>query len=125
VAHAEIEMKLGGKMRTHYDPNGKIGDPNTIENAILCFEPKRMLAIQVSHPPANFPWKDAIQKMWTVIRFEEVGPSRTRLSIVGVGYGDDEESKKLRSFFDKGNAYTLKKLQEKFAGKGSKPASGG
>jgi hypothetical protein len=30
-------------------------------------------------------------------------------------YGDDEESLKLRSFFEKGNAYTLQKLQEKFA----------
>jgi uncharacterized protein YndB with AHSA1/START domain len=125
VAHAEIELKVGGKMRTHYDPKGQIGDPHTIENTILCFEPKRMLAIQVSNPPANFPFKDSIQKMWTVIRFEEVGPSRTRLSITGVGYGDDEESKKLRSFFDKGNAYTLKKLREKFSGKEKKLASGG
>ena len=43
VAHAEIDLKIGGKMRTHYDPAGRIGDPNTIENTILCFEPKRML----------------------------------------------------------------------------------
>ena len=39
VAHAEIELKIGGKMRTHYDPKGQIGDPNTIENRILSFEP--------------------------------------------------------------------------------------
>ena len=41
VAHAEIELKVGGKMRTHYDPKGQIGDPNTIESRILSFEPKR------------------------------------------------------------------------------------
>jgi hypothetical protein len=28
-----------------------------------------------------------------------------------------EESRKLRDFFDKGNSYTIKKLQEKFADK--------
>ena len=121
VAHAEIDLKIGGKMRTHYDAAGRIGDPNTIENTILCFEPNRMLSIQVANPPAKFPFKNAIKTMWTVLYFQDAGPSRTRLRIVGVGYGDDEESRKLRSFFDKGNAYTLKKLQEKFARKEGKP----
>jgi uncharacterized protein YndB with AHSA1/START domain len=117
VAHAEIDLKIGGKMLTHYDAAGRIGDPNTIENTILCFEPRRMLAIQVLSPPEKFPFKNAIKKVWTVIYFEDAGLSLTRLRIVGNGYGDDEESRKLRSFFEKGNAYTLQKLQEKFAAK--------
>jgi uncharacterized protein YndB with AHSA1/START domain len=121
VAHAEIDLKIGGKMRTHYDPKGRIGDPNTIENTILCFEPRRMLAIQVTNSPEKFPYKNAIKQMWTVLYFEDAGPSRSRLRLVGTGYGADEESKKLRNFFDKGNAYTLQKLQEKFAGKKGKP----
>jgi uncharacterized protein YndB with AHSA1/START domain len=120
VAHAEIDLAVGGKMLTHYDPKGKIGDPNTIENLILSFEPKRMLSMRVGNPPKNFPFKEAIKKVWTVIHFDDAGPGRTRLRVVGVGYGDDEESKKLRDFFDKGNSYTLKKLQEKFA---ARPAS--
>ncbi len=49
----------------------------------------------------------------------------TALRVVGLGYGDDEESRKLRGFFDKGNAYTLKKLQEKFVGKQAKFSKGG
>jgi hypothetical protein len=117
VAHAEIELKVSGKMQTHYDQSGRIGDPNTIENTILCFEPKRMLAIQVANPPEKFPYKNAIKKIWTVLYFEDVGPSRTRLKLVGLGYGNDEESRKLRNFFDKGNTYTVKKVQEKFADK--------
>jgi uncharacterized protein YndB with AHSA1/START domain len=125
VAHAEIELKIGGKMRTHYDAKGRIGDPNTIENSILSFEPKRMLSIQVTNPPESFPFKDAVKNMWTVIYFDDAGPGRTRLRIVGLGFGNDEDSQKLRGFFDKGNAYTLKKLQEKFAGKGGKNANGG
>ena len=62
VSHAEIDLKIGGKMRTHYDPNGRIGDPNTIENTILCFEPKRMLAIQVANPPEKFPVQERDQE---------------------------------------------------------------
>jgi uncharacterized protein YndB with AHSA1/START domain len=122
VAHAEVDLKVGGLMRTHYDPQGRIGDPKTIENTILCFEPNRMLAMQVKNPPANFPFKEAIRMMWTVIHLEDAGPSRTRMRVVGVGYGDDDESRKLRAFFDKGNAYTIKKLQEKFAEKSKTPA---
>jgi uncharacterized protein YndB with AHSA1/START domain len=72
VAHAEIELKVGGKMRTHYDPKGRIGDPDTIENTILCFEPKRMLAIQVINPPEKFPYKSAIKNMWTVLNVMEL-----------------------------------------------------
>jgi uncharacterized protein YndB with AHSA1/START domain len=125
VAHAEIELKIGGKMRTHYDAKGRIGDPNTIENSILSFEPKRMLSIQVTNPPEKFPFKDAVKNMWTVIYFDDAGPGRTRLRIVGLGFGNDEDSQKLRGFFDKGNAYTLKKLQEKFASKGAKNAHRG
>ena len=125
VAHAEIDLKIGGKMRTHYDAAGRIGDSNTIENTILCFEPRRMLAIQVTNPPEKLPYKNAIKKMWTVLYFEEMGPSLTRLRIVGTGYDDDEESRKLRAFFERGNAYTLKKLQEKFAAKDTKGAKGG
>jgi uncharacterized protein YndB with AHSA1/START domain len=117
VAHAEIDLRLGGKMLTHYDAKGKIGDANTIENIILAFEPGRMLAIRVGKPPEKFPYKQAIKNVWHVLTLAEAGPSRTRVREVGLGYGSDEESKKLRAFFKNGNAYMLKKLQEHFSGK--------
>ncbi len=49
-----------------------------------------------------------------MIYLEDIGPKQTRVRLVGKGYGADEESQKLRNFFDKGNSYTLQKLQEKF-----------
>src|SRR5436305_8669500 len=94
VAHAEIDLKVGGKMRTHYDPKGKLGDPKTIENTILSFDPKRMLSIKATKPPAGFPFPNAIKTMWTVIYFDPVGPQRTKVRIVGLGFGDNEEAKK-------------------------------
>jgi uncharacterized protein YndB with AHSA1/START domain len=125
VAHAEIDCRTGGRMLTHYDAKGKIGDPGTIENKILAIDPGHMMTIQVGKPPENFPFKEAIKKVSTVIYFEEVSPRQTRVRVVGTGYGDDEESKKLRGFFHKGNSYTLVKLQEKFAGKVTTPAAKG
>jgi len=117
LAHAEVDLKVGGRMLAHYDAKGKIGDPNTIENIILAFEPNRMLAIRVGKPPEKFPFKEAIKTVWHVIYLEDAGPGRTRVRVVGLGYGSDEESKKMRGFFAQGNAYTLKKMQDHFAKK--------
>jgi len=114
VAHAEIDLKVGGRMLTHYSPEGMIGDPNTIENVILAYEPQRMFAMRIGKPPQNFPYKEAAKSVWHVLTFEDAGPNRTRVRAVGLGYGADEESQKMRKFFESGNAYTLKKLQEHF-----------
>jgi uncharacterized protein YndB with AHSA1/START domain len=117
VAHAEIDLRVGGKMLTHYNLNGKIGDANTIENIILAFEPGRMLTIRIGKPPEKFPFKRAVQGVWHVLTLEEAGPGHTRLREAGLGYGGDDESKQLRAFFKRGNAYMLKKLQEHFIAK--------
>jgi uncharacterized protein YndB with AHSA1/START domain len=115
VAHSEVELKVGGRMRTHYDPKGVLGDAKTIENEIIAYDPERMLSIKVKKFPEGFPFPNAVKSMWTVIYFEALSPRTTRVRIVGLGFGDDEESKKMRAFFDRGNAFTLKKLQERFA----------
>ena len=115
VAHSEIELKIGGLMLTHYDPKGSIGDPGTIENTIISYDPGRMLSFRVTKAPARFPFPNAVKSMWTVIYFEPAGPQSTRVRFVGLGFGADDESKKMRDFFDRGNAHTLKKLQERFS----------
>jgi WD40 repeat protein/uncharacterized protein YndB with AHSA1/START domain len=123
VAHAQIDLRVGGKMLTHYSREGELGDPNTIENTILSFEPERMISIKATKPPASFPMKEAIKGMWSVIRLEPVSERQTRVICTGMGYGDDEESKKMRQHFDRGNAWTLGKLQERFRIAGKKPAA--
>jgi hypothetical protein len=100
-------------MRTNY--KGRLGDPDTIENAILSFEPQRMLSIKVAKPPANFSFPNAIREMWTVVYFSEAGPNRTHVREVSLGFSSDPESQKMRAFFDHGNASTLSQLQRHFA----------
>jgi uncharacterized protein YndB with AHSA1/START domain len=117
VAHAEIDLRVGGLMRTHYDPKGTLGDAGTIENTIISYEPQRMLSIKVHRTPQNFPFPNAVKNMWTVVYLDPEGAQATRVRIVGLGFGADEESRAMRAFFDRGNAYTLKKLQERFAPK--------
>jgi uncharacterized protein YndB with AHSA1/START domain len=114
--HAEIDLRVGGKMLTNYNAAGSIGDPGTIENTILSFEPLRMLSIKATKPPESFPFRKSIESMWSVVYFEPLPGDRTRVRAVGMGYGTDEESQKLRAFFERGNALTLQSLQRKFGG---------
>ena len=114
--HAEIDLRVGGRMLTNYRPEGVLGDPQTIENTVLSFEPERMISIKVARAPDGFPFPNAIQRMWSVIYFEPVGPRRTHVREVSLGFGPDEESQKMRVFFDQGNAATLTQLQRRFSG---------
>jgi uncharacterized protein YndB with AHSA1/START domain len=113
--HADIDMRIGGLMRASYDARATLGDASTIENAVLSFEPGRMLSIKVAKAPDGFPFPDAIQHMWTVIYLEPVESGRTRIRVVGLGFGPDDESLRMRDFFQRGNDFTVLELQKHFA----------
>lgn len=115
VPVAEIDLRIGGAMRTNYNPQGKIGDASTITNTIISYDPLRMLSIKATGAPASFPFKKALENMWTVIYFEPIATNRTRVRVISQGFGNDEESNAMREFFKKGNAYTVDKLKERFA----------
>jgi uncharacterized protein YndB with AHSA1/START domain len=117
--NADFDLRIGGKMRVNYHPDGVLGDANTIENTILSFEPLRMLSLRATRAPAGFPFANAIKGTWSVMYFERQGKSHTRLTISGLGYTDDAESQQMRSFFDWGNDATFQQLNEMFAGKAS------
>jgi uncharacterized protein YndB with AHSA1/START domain len=113
VAHAEVDLRIGGTIRTHYDPKGTLGDPETIVNEILAYEPQRMLTIRISQAPASFPYRTAMRTTWTVIYFTPSG-DMTHVRIVGLGYGDDAESQAMRKFFAEGNRQTLDHIAKPF-----------
>lgn len=111
VAQAEVDFRLGGAIRTRYAAAGKIGDPDTIVNTILAYEPGRMLAIRPT-APANAPeWlRTVCETAWSVIRTDPLGTSRCRVSVVGLGYREGPAYDTARKFFDQGNAWTLAQM---------------
>lgn len=115
VPLAEADFRLGGTLKTNYNAQGTIGDEGTITQHILGYEPMRVLVWQAS-PPANAPGfiKVACQA-WAVIRFEELSPRRTRLTVTGCGYGTGPDWDKAHEYFDRGNAWTLDQLRKRFA----------
>jgi len=112
--HADIDLRIDGLMRSNYDPKGSLGDPGTIENRVLAYEPERMLSIKVARAPEKFPFRSRVGDMWTVLYFNPTSDGKTTLRIVGMGFGSDEESLKMKEFFRQGNAFTLAQLQKRF-----------
>lgn len=111
--HAEIELRIGGKMRTNYNAAGSLSDAQTIENTILSYEPYRMLSFRVTKAPADFPFADVVKDMWTVIYFESPEPTQTIVRVVSLGFTAATQSQAMRAFFDQGNAATIRQMQER------------
>jgi uncharacterized protein YndB with AHSA1/START domain len=117
-----IDLRIGGVLQTNYDAAGALGDTQTIANTILSFEPRRMLSIKVTKTPRDFPFPNAVKEMWTVMYFEPDGDAQTRIRVVSLGFTPDEESQRMRAFFERGNADTLEQLKRAVGGAGTEGA---
>ena len=111
---AEIDLRVGGLIRTNYRENEVLGDPGTIVYTITEIEPQRRLAFQITGPPQNFLFKTAVARMTTTVYFAAVDERTSALRIVESGFGADDESQRMRAFFVEGDAITLERLQLHF-----------
>ena len=107
VAKASVDLRVGGSIRSSYNPESTLDDEHTIVNTILAYEPERMLAMRNTKAPADFPLGPALQKTWSVTNLEPLGPDATRVVITGYGWGDDELSRQAYAFFKQGNQQVL------------------
>ena len=108
----DIHLTVGGKMRANYQKDGSLDDDNTIENTILSYDPPRMLSLKATKYPKNFPFVEAAKKTWSVFYFSKLSPTRTKVTVVGLGYTEDEQSQKMRAFFAGSNRYVLDKMKK-------------
>lgn len=111
---AEVDLRVGGTIRTHADPKGTLGDAQTLVNEILAYEPERMLAIRIGKAPASYQFTQARAGTWTVIYFTKSGEDMTHVRIVGLGFGDDEPSQALRRAFADDNRRTLDHIAKRY-----------
>jgi uncharacterized protein YndB with AHSA1/START domain len=111
---ADVDLRIGGAIRSHYGPQGVLGDAETIVNEILAYEPERMLAIRIRQAPASFPYGDAVTGTWSVIYLTPSGDNMTFVRMVGLGYRDDPQSQAVRKFFEEGNRQTLDHIAKRY-----------
>lgn len=109
---AEVDFRIGGKWRANYSDGGKLGDENTIENTILSYDPHRMLSLKATKFPKGFEYEQAAMKTWSIFYFTALSESQTKVTIVGLGYDDTEESMKLQAFFRPANEFSIAQLKK-------------
>jgi uncharacterized protein YndB with AHSA1/START domain len=112
-ALAEVDLRVGGTIRSRYRADGELGDAETIENVIIEYRAPVMMALRISKPPASFPFQEAWKSTWTVLTLTPTDGG-THLRVTSYGYGTDEESLAMRRFFEAGNQHTVETLQRHF-----------
>jgi len=111
VPLAEIDLKIGGTIKTNYNPNGQIGDSTTIVNNIINYVPRRLLTLQAEITD-NFPefMKNEAKDFYNIIYFDEVEPGLTNIKSFGIGYRNNPKYIALMKFFIPANEKTLMNL---------------
>lgn len=109
VAKTEFELRIGATWRTSYSKDSNLNDDTAIHHTILAFDPGRMLAFRTIKTPANFPYP-AITKTWTVLYLESAGAGKTRVTTRMMGFEDDDQGRRMRAFFERGNKTELDAL---------------
>ncbi|RIJ32449.1 SRPBCC family protein [Henriciella mobilis] len=111
---AIIDFRIGGSIESSYQLDAEAGSSDNIKLEILAYLPGKLLVLKTVQAPPGFASQEVLDRLVSVFEFEPVGTDRTRVKISGVGYGDDEESARLRDFFIQGNAYSLRALHDRF-----------
>ena len=112
-ALAEVDLRVGGTIRSRYRADGVLGDAETIENVIIDYRAPVMMATRIQKTPASFPFKEAWKSTWTVVTLTPTGDG-THLRVASYGYGTDEHSLAMRRFFEAGNQQTIETLRRHF-----------
>ena len=108
---AEVELKVGGFIKTNYNEEGKIGDKSTIVTHIINYVPNRLLTLQAEITD-NFPefMKKEAKDFYNIIYFDELKKGVTHVKSFGIGYKNNPKYLGLMKFFIPANEKTLMNL---------------
>ncbi|MBR9845401.1 MAG: SRPBCC domain-containing protein [Algicola sp.] len=111
VPLAEVDLKVGGVIKTNYNEQGKIGDSTTIVTHIINYVPKRLLTLQAEITD-NFPefMKKDAKDFYNIIYFDELENGQTTIKSFGIGYKNNPKYLALMNYFIPANEKTLMKL---------------
>lgn len=115
VGTGDVDLRIGGLMRTSYQKGADLNGDAAIHQEILSLDPERMLSYRTVKAPTNFPFARQISSTWVAVYFEAVDATHTRVVARMLGYSSDPESQKMRAFFVNGNKATIDSLVKRFA----------
>lgn len=111
VPLAEVNLKVGGTIKTNYNKQGTIGDSTTIVTHIVNYVPKTLITLQaeISDNFPEFMKKDA-KDFYNVVYFNAVDEKNTRITSYGIGYKNTPKYRSLLAYFSTANKKTYANL---------------
>ena len=108
---AQVNLTIGGKIRTNYNPNASLEDSTTNTLTIVNYVPLKLLTLQadVTKNWPVFMQKDH-KRLFNVIVFEEINERQTKVISYGIGYTTDPDYMELMNYFIPANEGLLNKL---------------
>jgi hypothetical protein len=112
---AKIDMKIGGSIKTNYDPNKTSDDSTSIKLDIINYIEYEMLTLKVNLN-SNFPMevKKEDKNLQEILQFVKLDDNRTKIISSMVGWGQGSSWDKTYAFFEKGNDWTYKEIMKLF-----------
>ncbi len=109
---ADVDLRVGGLIRTNYSPGASLEDEDTNTLHILNYAPQALLTLR-AELQKNWPeiMQEDAERLTNTILFESMGPQLTRLRSYGMGYRDTPDYKRLMGFFISANAGLYKVLK--------------
>jgi hypothetical protein len=74
---------------------------------VITFLPERLLVFQNIQAPRMLAGAEAFQRTVTVLQFEPLGASKTKVTLTCTGWGADAAADRLYRFFQRDNAEEL------------------
>lgn len=108
---AEVDLKVGGFIKSNYNKEGEIGDSTTIVTHIINYVPKRLITLQAEITD-SFPefMKDDAKGFYNVIYFDELENGDTQIKSYGIGYKNNPKYLSLMNYFIPANEKILMNL---------------
>lgn len=106
-----VDFRIGGAIEASYDPRGHLGDPQNVKNAFVAYIPDRLLVFRNVQAPDGLPGREAYPKTIKTVEFEAMGPSQTRVTVSGTGFGAGADFDALYGFFSRGDGGMLAMLK--------------
>lgn len=115
VSSGEVTPGNGGAMEFGFGKNFKPGDPTNVLNRIDIYLPDQMIAWHNEHVPAGGPMDpETFGKVRSVIAFDAIDATHTKVTQTVIGFGDDAKFDALYQHLRGGNAAYLAMLANNF-----------
>lgn len=120
---ADVDWRVGGLIRTHHDPAGRVGDAQTTVSRVVSLVAGRRFTIKVMQAPEGNPFAQFVEGTWYDIALDALPGGKTRIRCVGHGLGEGWARYATAPVFQQGADLAFGKLKKALASQmAEKPA---